>query len=417
MSLLYINRWSTLKLHMSVHHPMRTEIAMNQARTAGTPGVHLDSAPERKLLRGAAFTPLQRGQTLGNRFLQLQVEGEAASSPRLRGAVSRCTRALGQAFKIITLAAVVFGLVLWASPSIALIIGILFALVIGHPFAHWNHKVTKWLLQTCVVLLGFGMDLPVVLRSGLNGSLFSAATIGTTLLLGWWLGRKLKLDRKTSVLISAGTAICGGSAIAAVSSVIAASEAEIAVSIGTIFLLNAVALYVFPPVGHLLHLSQAQFGLWAGVAIHDISSVVGVGLCYGTDALNTATAVKLSRSLWIVPLTLGLAFTFGRNNRAAAETKGTHQNRKTKIAVPWFIGLFLLASLMRSYIPAISTWSPVISDCARRGMVLVLFLIGTSLSLRALRAVGWRTVTAGILLWAFVAITSFFAILCFKLAS
>jgi uncharacterized integral membrane protein (TIGR00698 family) len=250
----------------------------------------------------------------------------------------------------------------------------------------------------------------------LNGSLFAAATISTTLWLGWWLGRKLNVDWKTSVLISAGTAICGGSAIAAVSSVIAATEVEIAVSIGTIFLLNAVALYVFPPVGHLLHLSQAQFGLWAGVAIHDISSVVGVGLSYGTDALNTATAVKLSRSLWIVPLTLALAFSFGRNQRVAAEAKETQRKRKTKIAVPWFIGLFLLASLTRSYIPAISNWSPDISECARRGMILVLFLIGTSLSLRALRAVGWRTVTVGFLLWAFVAISSVFAILCFNLA-
>src|SRR5215469_9594256 len=251
--------------------------------------------------------------------------GSAASSQPVAAAP-------GFIFQIVALIVVAAALLLWASPPIALISGILFALVIGHPFARLNHKVTKWLLQTCVVLLGFGMDLPVVLRLGLNGSLFAAATIGATLLLGWWLGRKLKLDWKTSALISAGTAICGGSAIAAVSSVIAATEAEIAVSVGTIFLLNAVALYVFPPVGHLLHLSQAQFGLWAGVAIHDISSVVGVGLSYGTDALNTATAVKLSRSLWIVPLTLGMAFTFGRNQRAAADAKETRQYRKTKIA-------------------------------------------------------------------------------------
>ena len=163
----------------------------------------------------------------------------------------------GHRTKVVALGVTMVPLLLWASPPTALVAGILFARLIGHPFAHWNHHVTKWLLQICVVLLGFGMNLPEVLRLGLNGSVFAAATIAATLLLGYWLGRKLSLDKKTTTLISVGTAICGGSAIAAVSSVIAASEAEIAVSIGTIFLLNAVALYVFPLTGHLLHLSQA----------------------------------------------------------------------------------------------------------------------------------------------------------------
>jgi len=317
--------------------------------------------------------------------------------------------------KVAALVVAATGLILWASPPTALVAGILFALLIGHPFAHWNHPVTKWLLQICVVLLGFGMNLPAVLRLGLNGSLFAAATIGATLLLGWWVGRRLALDRKTTVLISAGTAICGGSAIAAVSSVIAASEAEIAVSIGTIFLLNAVALYVFPIAGHLLHLSQAQFGLWAGVAIHDISSVVGAGLSYGPDALQTATAVKLSRSLWIVPVTLAMACGLGRGNRKGAEVP--RRAKKFKIAVPWFIGFFLLASLLRSYVPAISVWSPELSIIARRGMILVLFLIGTSLSLRALRVVGWRTVVTGLVLWLFISVASLLAICGLKLAS
>lgn len=323
----------------------------------------------------------------------------------------------GHTFRVLALAVVAAGLALWASPPAALVAGILFALVIGHPFAHWNHHLTKWLLQFCVVLLGFGMDLPVVLRLGMKGSLFAAVTIGTTLALGWWLGQKLKLDWKTSALISTGTAICGGSAIAAVSSVIAATEAEIAVSVGTIFLLNAVALYVFPLVGHLLHLSQAQFGLWAGVAIHDISSVVGAGLSYGTDALNTATAVKLSRTLWIVPVTLALALSIGRVRAAPAGADHPSRERKAKVTVPWFIGLFLLASLTRSFIPAVSTWSPVISGWARHGMILVLFLVGTSLSLRALRAVGWRTVTAGFALWMFISLSSLLAIVCLRLAS
>jgi uncharacterized integral membrane protein (TIGR00698 family) len=323
----------------------------------------------------------------------------------------------GHFVKVTALVVAATGLVLWASPPTALVAGILFALLIGHPFAHWNHHVTKWLLQICVVLLGFGMNLPVVLRLGLNGSLFAAATIGATLLLGWWVGRRLALDRKTTTLISVGTAICGGSAIAAVSSVIGASEAEIAVSIGTIFLLNAVALYVFPLAGHLLHLSQAQFGLWAGVAIHDISSVVGAGLSYGPDALQTATAVKLSRTLWIVPLTLAIAFGLGRRKPAGAGPEVSQRAKKFKIAVPWFIGFFLLASLLRSYVPAISEWSPELSGIARRGMILVLFLIGTSLSLRALRVVGWRTVATGLVLWLFISVASLLAICGLHLAS
>jgi len=323
----------------------------------------------------------------------------------------------GHRAKVFALVVVIVGLVLWASPPTALVAGILFALLIGHPFAHWNHHVTKWLLQICVVLLGFGMNLPMVLRLGLNGSVFAAATIGATLLLGWWVGCRMALDSKTSTLISVGTAICGGSAIAAVSSVIGASEAEIAVSIGTIFLLNAVALYVFPLAGHLLHLSQAQFGLWAGVAIHDISSVVGAGMSYGPDALTTATAVKLSRTLWIVPLTLALAFGLAGRNPAVAGVEVSRRNQHFKTTVPWFIGFFLLASLLRSYVPAISTWSPQLSEIARRGMILVLFLIGTSLSLRALRAVGWRTVVTGLTLWLFVSIASLLAILLLKLTT
>jgi len=314
----------------------------------------------------------------------------------------------GRLFKITALLIIALVLLFRGSPPVALVAGILFALLIGHPLAHWNHRVSKWLLQACVVLLGFGMNLPVVLRLGLRGSLFAAVTIGATLCLGDWVGRRLALNEKTSLLIAAGTAICGGSAIAAVSTVIAASEAEIAVSIGTVFLLNAVALGLFPVAGHWLHLTQAQFGLWAGVAIHDISSVVGAGMSYGPDALATATAVKLSRTLWIVPLTFALAFGLGRGHAGSAHRRvgDSVRTRTGKITVPWFIALFLLASLVRGDAPALAAWSPLISETARRGMVLALFLIGTSLSLRALRLVGWRTALAGLILWAFISVTS-----------
>jgi len=322
----------------------------------------------------------------------------------------------GRPARIAALLAVAGALLCWGSPPLALIAGILFALLVGHPFAHLNHKVTKWLLQSCVVLLGFGMDLQAVLLLGAHGSVFAAVSIAATLALGWWVGRRFGLDRRTSTLVASGTAICGGSAIAAVSTVIAATEAEIAVSIGTVFIFNAVALYVFPLAGHLLGLSQAQFGLWAGVAIHDISSVVGAGLSYGTQALETATAVKLSRTLWIIPITLGFALSLGRR-RATEHARTPHRQARAKITIPWFIGLFLAASLLRSLFPVFKDWAPTFSAVSHRGMVLVLFLIGTSLSLRALRTVGWRTVATGLTLWIFVSVGSLLAILGLHLAA
>jgi uncharacterized integral membrane protein (TIGR00698 family) len=314
-------------------------------------------------------------------------------------------RGPGHAFRVAALGACVAALIVRGSPPLALGGGILFTLVIGHPFAHWNRHVSKWLLQACVILLGFSMDLGVVLRLGMHGAIFAAGTIGATLLLGWWVGRRLGLDTRTSTLISAGTAICGGSAIAAVSSVIGATEAEIAVSIGTVFILNGVALYLFPVLGHLLHLSQAQFGLWAGIAIHDISSVVGASMTYGSAALATATAVKLSRTLWIAPLTLAVSLAAGRQ-----AARGGEARQGVRMTVPWFIGLFLLASLARSLAPGIGPWLPVAAQAARRGMVLVLFLVGSSLSLRSLRVVGWRASAAGLALWFFISAGSLLVI-------
>lgn len=294
----------------------------------------------------------------------------------------------------------------------ALVVGMIFALIFGVPFPSHGPRLSKTLLQVCVVLLGFSMNLPVVLRAGLNGSLFAVATIGATLLLGFWLGGRLALNSKTSALISAGTAICGGSAIAAVGSVIVVTEAEIAVAIGTVFLLNAAALYLFPLVGHALHLSQTEFGLWAGVAVHDISSVVGAAMSYGSGSLETATAVKLSRTLWIAPLTLGMALWFRRKLTDAPGGKS-----KAKIAVPWFIGFFLLASLVRSCVPAVEEWTPWISQTAREGMTLVLCLIGASISARALQRLGWRVVALGVALWLFISVVSLLAIRLLKLTS
>jgi uncharacterized integral membrane protein (TIGR00698 family) len=273
-------------------------------------------------------------------------------------------------------------------------------------------------LQGCVVLLGFGMDLPAVLRAGLNGALFAAATIAATLLLGYWVGRWLNVHAQTSALISSGTAVCGGSAIAAVGSVLGAAEGEIAVAMGTVFLLNAAALYTFPLVGLALHLSQEQFGVWAGVAIHDVSSVVGAASQYGPGSLQTAAAVKLSRSLWITPIALGMGLRFGRRGRpadarpagaGAAEAPADPKGAKPR--VPWFIGLFLLASVARSFLPGAAAWSPAVTDAAKVGMTLTLFLIGAGLSVRTLRSVGWRALTQGLLLWLFISAVSLAVVL------
>jgi uncharacterized integral membrane protein (TIGR00698 family) len=244
------------------------------------------------------------------------------------------------------------------------------------------------------------MDLPVVLRTGLQGAGLAAATIAMTLGLGWVLGKKLGIDRKVSALISAGTAICGGSAIAAVGSVIGVGGSEISVAMGTVFILNAAALYTFPVVGHLIGLTQLQFGTWAGIAIHDISSVVGASAHYGLDALPTATAVKLSRALWIVPVSLGTAAIF-RAHRTRHRS-GTEQ----RIQVPWFIGFFLLASVARSFLPGMADIAPVLGHVATTGLTLTLFLIGAGLSAKTLRAVGWRPFLQGVLLWLFISAVS-----------
>ena len=212
---------------------------------------------------------------------------------------------------------------------------------------------------------------------------------------------------KTSALISAGTAICGGSAIAAVGSVIGVAEGEITVAMGTVFILNAVALYLFPVLGHAMHMSQVQFGTWAGVAIHDISSVVGAASHYGLSALQTATAVKLSRALWIIPVAFGAAYLFRpRMGTRMHDEIGTTPAGKPKVAVPWFVGFFLLASLLRSYVPGVAHAAPALSHVATVGLTLTLFLIGAGLSARTLRRVGWRPLLQGVVLWVFISVAS-----------
>ena len=296
------------------------------------------------------------------------------------------------------------------SPPAGLIAGILYSVGFANPYPRASHALAKRLLQLCVVLLGFGMDLSSVLQAGRSGVVFAASSIGATLLLGLWLGKRLSVNRRTTALISVGTAICGGSAIAAVGSVVAVGDGEIAVAIGTVFLLNAAALYVFPLLGHALHLTQAQFGFWSGIAIHDISSVVGAAMSYGPEALRTATAVKLSRTLWIVPVTLAFAMRLGEKRSLPARAESGAVVPRVRVAIPWFIGLFLIASFSRSLFPALISCGPGIARFSHLGMTLVLFLIGASLSLRSIRALGWRAVVLGIALWIFISAISLAAI-------
>jgi uncharacterized integral membrane protein (TIGR00698 family) len=280
----------------------------------------------------------------------------------------------------------------WASPPVALALGVAFGLTFIHPFAGPARSSSKLLLQLSVVGLGFGMNLQQVLKAGRSGFLYTLLGISFALAAGWTLGKLLKVRANSSYLISVGTAICGGSAIAAVAPVIDASDEELSVSIGTVFILNAVGLLVFPPLGHQMHLSESQFGLWAALAIHDTSSVVGAGAKFGAIALAVATTVKLARALWIVPVTLGTA---------------ALQNKKVKnIQWPWFIVFFLLAAVMNTYLApgnAAYSWA---ARLARIGLTITLFLIGTGISRNSIKQVGLRPLAQGIALWFLVAIVS-----------
>ncbi len=291
-----------------------------------------------------------------------------------------------------------FCLTPWASPPVALLLGIFLALTHENPFQRIFRLTARHLLQVSVILLGFGMDLTVMLQAGTSGALLAMGSITATFVIGYFFGKWLKIPIKASILISSGTAICGGSAIAAVSAVINAAESEISIAMGTVFVLNAIALLVFPPLGHLLHLSQTQFGIWSGVAIHDISSVVGAAAHYGQAALLTATAVKLSRALWIIPVSVAASYLF--------QHPQPDQVVPSKPQVPWFIGFFMLASVVRTFVPTIASWSPVLTALSTTGLTLTLFLIGAGLSQRLLKAVGWKPMLQGVVLWILISIAS-----------
>ena len=287
------------------------------------------------------------------------------------------------------------GLILAASglvsPPVALAGGLIYGFSFLHPFHVEAKKLSKLLLQASVVGLGFGMDLQQVMQAGRSGFIYTAGSISIALLLGWGLGRLLQVKQRISYLISAGTAICGGSAIAAIAPITNASQEEIAVSLGTVFVLNSIALLTFPAIGTALHMTQSQFGLWAALAIHDISSVVGATAKFGAVALTVGTTVKLARALWIVPLSVGTAMA----NRS-----------KARIQWPWFILFFCLAAVANTYVHIFQCAYPVLKHLGGIGLTVTLYLIGTGLSVKTLREVGVRPFLQGILLWLFVAVGS-----------
>ncbi|MGA7108663.1 MAG: putative sulfate exporter family transporter [Terracidiphilus sp.] len=277
------------------------------------------------------------------------------------------------------------------SPPLALVAGLAYAFWFEHPYHLDARRLSRLLLQVSVVGLGFGMDLHEVLRAGRSGFLYTAISITFALLLGWGLGKALAVKKRISFLISAGTAICGGSAIAAIAPIANANEEEIAVSLGTVFVLNSVALFLFPAIGSALHMTQTQFGLWSALAIHDTSSVVGASAKFGAVALAVGTTVKLARALWIVPLSLGTSFI---------------EKSKARIQWPWFIGYFCLAAVANTYLPVFHAAYPTLKHLGILGLTVTLFLIGTGLSKGTLREVGVRPLVQGILLWIVIAVGS-----------
>lgn len=283
------------------------------------------------------------------------------------------------------------------SAPVALLAGLVFAFTCKNPCPKFNKKTSKYLLQVAVVCLGFGMNLQESLRSGADGMLFTVVSVISVMCLGVILGYSLHINRKTAYLISSGTAICGGSAIAAVGPVLKANENEMAVSLGVIFILNAVALFVFPPLGHMFGMSQAQFGTWAAIAIHDTSSVVGAGEVYGEQALQMATLIKLTRALWIIPLALVTMFVF--------------RDGSGRISIPWFIFIFILAMVANTYLPLPQWFTAAMEWIARRGMVVTLFLIGASLSLSTVRQVGVKPLLLAVALWILIGVSSLLVVL------
>ncbi len=292
-----------------------------------------------------------------------------------------------------------FGIEDFVTPAVALFAGLVFAMIFPMPFPKFNKKGSKYLLQASVVGLGFGMNVNTALKSGSEGMLFTVVYVIGVMLFGILIGYWMHLNRKTSYLISSGTAICGGSAIAAVGPVLKADDHEMAVSLGVIFILNAIALFIFPPIGHYFEMSQAQFGTWAAIAIHDTSSVVGAGDAYGAEACQIATLIKCTRALWIIPLAFVTMFIF------------RDKSSNSKISIPWFIFLFVLAMVINTYCDLPGELTALLVLIAKRALIVTLFLIGAGLSIGMVKKVGIRPLLLAIILWIIIGVSSFFVVM------
>lgn len=284
---------------------------------------------------------------------------------------------------------------IFVSPAVALFIGIAFALIFRIPYESYVRKLSKYLLQFSVVGLGFGMNLHDSLRASSDGMLFTIVSVVGVMVAGYLLGRRLGVDKKLSYLVASGTAICGGSAIAAISPVIRANTNQTSMSLAVIFTLNAIALFIFPVIGHAFGLSQEQFGTWAAIAIHDTSSVVGAGSAYGEQALMVATTIKLTRALWIIPLAIVSSFLFP-----------TGDGGRRRISIPWFILFFVVAMILNTYLHLGSQFLDTVSLLSHRALSVTLFLIGSTLSLSAVREVGAKPILLGVALWAIISVTA-----------
>lgn len=278
------------------------------------------------------------------------------------------------------------------SAPIALLSGFIFTLLFGNPFPTESGKIVKWLLKLSVIGLGFGMFLQKTLETGKEGLTLTVLSISVTLILGFIIGKLFHLDKKIAYLVSSGTAICGGSAIAAVSSVIQAKEKQISIALGVVFFLNSVAIFVFPPIGHWLDLSQHDFGLWSAIAIHDTSSVVGAAMAYGQEALDMAITVKLARALWIIPVSL-LSMLFFKS-----------QNGKFKI--PWFIFIFVGVIIVNSYFDLPLFFTESIPRFSKLSLILTLFLVGSGLSIESIKESGFKPISLGLILWVVISVMS-----------
>lgn len=285
------------------------------------------------------------------------------------------------------------------TPPVVLFVGLLYALLCGQAYPLFNQTISKKLLQYAVVGLGFGMNLQQSLASGKDGMIFTIVSVVGTMLVGMLIGYKfLKVDKHTAYLISSGTAICGGSAIAAVGPVLNAKGSQMSVALATVFILNAIALFLFPALGHWLGLDQQQFGMWAAIAIHDTSSVVGAGAAYGEEALHVATTIKLTRALWIIPMALATSLIF--------------KNGQRKVTIPWFILWFVVAIVLNTYVlDTVPQVGQTISAVARRGLILTMFFIGASLSVDVIKSVGFKPLIQGVLLWVIISVGSLLYIL------